>query len=90
MTLQVKKDFDALKQSQQDEQYAQKSLGCSAEKLIPTHQMNEKSESGHREATMELLKLKDRAIELERNVRFLLFLLVSYTSLAIMSLFLGT
>ncbi|XP_064007784.1 protein Daple isoform X2 [Pogoniulus pusillus] len=63
----VKKDFDALKQRQQDEQYAQKSLGCSAEKLIPTHQMNEKSESGHREATMELLKLKDRAIELERN-----------------------
>ncbi|KFZ66326.1 Protein Daple, partial [Podiceps cristatus] len=63
----VKKDFDALKQSQQDEQYAQKSLRYSAEKLIPNHQMNEKLETGHREATMELLKLKDRAIELERN-----------------------
>uniref|UniRef100_A0A8C0BCD6 Protein Daple n=1 Tax=Buteo japonicus TaxID=224669 RepID=A0A8C0BCD6_9AVES len=64
----VKKDFDALKQTQQDGQYAQKSLRYSAEKLIPNHQMNEKLETGHREATMELLKLKDRAIELERNV----------------------
>ncbi|XP_074440310.1 protein Daple isoform X3 [Larus michahellis] len=63
----VKKDFDALKQTQQDGQYAQKSLRYSAEKLIPNHQMNEKLEAGHREATMELLKLKDRAIELERN-----------------------
>ncbi|XP_072719768.1 protein Daple isoform X1 [Ciconia boyciana] len=63
----VKKDFDALKQTQQDGQYAQKSLRYSAEKLIPNHQMSEKLETGHREATMELLKLKDRAIELERN-----------------------
>ncbi|KFP32643.1 Protein Daple, partial [Colius striatus] len=63
----VKKDFDALKQSQQDGQHAQKSLRYSAEKLIPNHQMNERLETGHREATMELLKLKDRAIELERN-----------------------
>uniref|UniRef100_A0A663M7X4 Coiled-coil domain containing 88C n=1 Tax=Athene cunicularia TaxID=194338 RepID=A0A663M7X4_ATHCN len=63
----VKKDFDALKQTQQDGQYAQMSLRYSAEKLIPNHQMNEKLETGHREATMELLKLKDRAIELERN-----------------------
>ncbi|KAM7108644.1 protein Daple isoform 1-T1 [Ciconia maguari] len=63
----VKKDFDALKQTQQDGQYAQKSVRYSAEKLIPNHQMSEKLETGHREATMELLKLKDRAIELERN-----------------------
>ncbi|KAM9238682.1 protein Daple [Leptosomus discolor] len=63
----VKKDFDALKQTQQDGQYAQKSLRYSAEKLIPNHQTNDKLETGHREATMELLKLKDRAIELERN-----------------------
>ncbi|NWX49727.1 DAPLE protein, partial [Steatornis caripensis] len=63
----VKKDFDALKQIQQDGQYGQKSLRYSAEKFIPNHQMNEKLETGHREATMELLKLKDRAIELERN-----------------------
>uniref|UniRef100_A0A8C3P0D1 Coiled-coil domain containing 88C n=1 Tax=Cyanoderma ruficeps TaxID=181631 RepID=A0A8C3P0D1_9PASS len=63
----VKKDFDALKQTQQDGQYAQKSLRNSAEKLIPNQEMNEKLEMGHQEATTELLKLKDRAIELERN-----------------------
>ncbi|KFQ53912.1 Protein Daple, partial [Nestor notabilis] len=63
----VKKDFDALKQTQQDGQYAQKSLRYTTEKLIPNHQMTEKLETGHQEATMELLKLKDRAIELERN-----------------------
>ncbi|XP_009876272.1 PREDICTED: protein Daple, partial [Apaloderma vittatum] len=63
----VKKDFDALKQAQQDGQFAEKSLRYSAEKLIPNHHMNENLETGHREATMELLKLKDRAIELERN-----------------------
>ncbi|KAF4788643.1 Protein Daple [Turdus rufiventris] len=63
----VKKDFDALKQTQQDGQYAQKSLRNSAEKLIPNQQMNEKLEMGHQEATTELLKLQDRAIELERN-----------------------
>lgn len=66
--MQVKKDFDALKQTQQDGQHTQNSLRYSTEKLIPNHQMNEKLETGHREATMELLKLKDRAIELERNV----------------------
>lgn len=63
----IKKDFDALKQTQQDGQQAQNSLKYSTEKLIPNHQMNEKLDTGHREATMELLKLKDRAIELERN-----------------------
>ncbi|XP_058696323.1 protein Daple isoform X2 [Poecile atricapillus] len=63
----VKKDFDALQQTQQDGQYAQKSLKNSAEKLIPNQQMNEKLEKGHQDATTELLKLKDRAIELERN-----------------------
>ncbi|XP_031448952.1 protein Daple isoform X2 [Phasianus colchicus] len=63
----IKKDFDALKQNQQDGQQAQNSLKYSTEKLIPNHQMNEKLDTGHREATMELLKLKDRAIELERN-----------------------
>nr|XP_009688081.1 PREDICTED: protein Daple isoform X1 [Struthio camelus australis] len=63
----VKKDFDALKQTQLDGQRAQNSLEHTAEKLIPNHQMKEILETGHREATMELLKLKDRAIELERN-----------------------
>ncbi|NXA13315.1 DAPLE protein, partial [Sapayoa aenigma] len=63
----MKKDFDALKQTQQDRQCDQKSLRYSAEELIPNQQMSEKLEAGHQEATTELLKLKDRAIELERN-----------------------
>ncbi|NXK33285.1 DAPLE protein, partial [Piprites chloris] len=63
----MKKDFDALKQTQRDGQYDQKSLRCSAEELIPNQHINEKLEMGHQEATTELLKLKDRAIELERN-----------------------
>ncbi|XP_027493659.1 protein Daple isoform X1 [Corapipo altera] len=63
----MKKDFDALKQTQQDGQYDQNSLRCSAEELIPNQPMNEKLEMGHEEATVQLLKLKDRAIELERN-----------------------
>ncbi|NWW38069.1 DAPLE protein, partial [Panurus biarmicus] len=63
----VKKDFDALKQTQQDGQDVQKSLRNSAERFIPNQQMNEKLEAGNQEATTELLKLQDRAIELERN-----------------------
>ncbi|KAJ7404728.1 Protein Daple [Willisornis vidua] len=63
----MKKDFDALKQTQQDGQRDQKSLRYSPEELTPNQQMNEKLETGHQEATTELLKLKDRAIELERN-----------------------
>lgn len=86
--MQVKKEFDALKQTQQDGQHTQNSLRYSTEKLIPNHQTNEKLETGHREATMELLKLKDRAIELERNVS-LLFPVIPQTSLVTMSGLLG-
>ncbi|XP_073205537.1 protein Daple isoform X2 [Lepidochelys kempii] len=63
----TKKDFEVLKQSQEDGQCVQNSLKSPAEKLVSTHQMKEKWETGHRETTMELLKVKDRAIELERN-----------------------
>ncbi|XP_048708646.2 protein Daple isoform X2 [Caretta caretta] len=63
----IKKDFEVLKQSQEDGQCVQNSLKSPAEKLVSTHQMKEKWETGHRETTMELLKVKDRAIELERN-----------------------
>nr|XP_005285463.1 protein Daple isoform X5 [Chrysemys picta bellii] len=63
----IKKDFEVLKQSQEDGQCVQNSLKSPAEKLISNHQMKEKWETGHRETTMELLKVKDRAIELERN-----------------------
>ncbi|XP_034623976.1 protein Daple isoform X2 [Trachemys scripta elegans] len=63
----IKKDFEVLKQSQEVGQCVQNSLKSPAEKLISNHQMKEKWETGHRETTMELLKVKDRAIELERN-----------------------
>uniref|UniRef100_A0A8C8SHQ1 Coiled-coil domain containing 88C n=1 Tax=Pelusios castaneus TaxID=367368 RepID=A0A8C8SHQ1_9SAUR len=63
----VKKDFEVYKQNQEDEQCGQNSLKYPAEKIVSNHQMKEKWETGHRETTMELLKVKDRAIELERN-----------------------
>uniref|UniRef100_A0A8C4VWV4 Uncharacterized protein n=1 Tax=Gopherus evgoodei TaxID=1825980 RepID=A0A8C4VWV4_9SAUR len=63
----IKKDFEVLKQSQEDGQCMKNSLKSPAEKLV-SNQMKEKWETGHRETTMELLKVKDRAIELERNV----------------------
>ncbi|XP_074921961.1 protein Daple [Chelonoidis abingdonii] len=63
----IKKDFEVLKQSQEDRQCVKNSLKSPAEKLVSNHQMKEKWETGHRETTMELLKVKDRAIELERN-----------------------
>ncbi|XP_030414775.1 protein Daple isoform X1 [Gopherus evgoodei] len=62
----IKKDFEVLKQSQEDGQCMKNSLKSPAEKLV-SNQMKEKWETGHRETTMELLKVKDRAIELERN-----------------------
>ncbi|KAM9146936.1 protein Daple isoform 2-T2 [Pangshura tecta] len=63
----IKKDFEVLKQSQEDGQCVKNSLKSPAERLVSNHQMKEKWEMGHRETTMELLKVKDRAIELERN-----------------------
>ncbi|XP_039390864.1 protein Daple isoform X2 [Mauremys reevesii] len=63
----IKKDFEVLKQSQEDGLCVKNSIKSPAEKLISNHQMKEKWETGHRETTMELLKVKDRAIELERN-----------------------
>ncbi|KAH1172105.1 hypothetical protein KIL84_007723 [Mauremys mutica] len=63
----IKKDFEVLKQSQEDGLCVKNSLKSPAEKLVSNHQMKEKWETGHRETTMELLKVKDRAIELERN-----------------------
>ncbi|XP_014380905.1 protein Daple isoform X2 [Alligator sinensis] len=64
----IKKDFEALKQSQEEGQFLQNSLKNPTEKkLVSNHQIKEKWETGHRETTKELLKLKDRAIELERS-----------------------
>ncbi|XP_074852732.1 protein Daple isoform X2 [Carettochelys insculpta] len=63
----IRKDFDVLKKNQEDGPCLQNSLKFPAEKLFSGHQMKEKWETGHQETTMELLKVKDRAIELERN-----------------------
>ncbi|XP_043930645.1 protein Daple isoform X2 [Protopterus annectens] len=63
----VKSDFEAVKQKQAEERSVQNSVMASIEKLQPVQQMKEKWELEHRETTMELLKVKDRVIDLERN-----------------------
>lgn len=65
--LQMRKNFEGLRQAQKDETHVQNS---STENFVSSLPAKEKWEKCHREATMELLKVKDRAIELERNVRF--------------------
>ncbi|KAJ6661856.1 hypothetical protein lerEdw1_013027 [Lerista edwardsae] len=60
----MKRDFEGLKQSQEDQADMQNS---STENFVSGLPAKEKWEKGHRETTMELLKVKDRAIELERN-----------------------
>ncbi|XP_062824480.1 protein Daple isoform X2 [Anolis carolinensis] len=60
----MRKDFESLKQKQADGM--QNSLKQPSGN-ISGPQAKEKWERGHKEATMELLKVKDRAIELERN-----------------------
>uniref|UniRef100_A0A8D0HBX6 Uncharacterized protein n=1 Tax=Sphenodon punctatus TaxID=8508 RepID=A0A8D0HBX6_SPHPU len=63
----IRKDFKVLKHNQEDGQQMQNSIRHPTEKLLPNHPIKEKWETDHRETTMELLKVKDRAIELERN-----------------------
>lgn len=46
----------------------QNSFKHPAGKTAASHQGKEAWGPGHKEATMELLRVKDRAIELERNV----------------------
>ncbi|XP_044515930.1 protein Daple [Gracilinanus agilis] len=63
----VKKEYEVLRQSQEDGKQLQNSCKHPAGKVAINHQVKENWEPGHREATMELLKVKDRAIDLERN-----------------------
>ncbi|XP_060128246.1 protein Daple isoform X1 [Zootoca vivipara] len=63
----MRRDFEGVKQKQEDGILLQNSLKQPNEDLVFCHQTKEKWEKGHKEATMELLKVKDRAIELERN-----------------------
>uniref|UniRef100_A0A670HLH0 Coiled-coil domain containing 88C n=1 Tax=Podarcis muralis TaxID=64176 RepID=A0A670HLH0_PODMU len=63
----MRRDFEGAKLKQEDGILLQNSLKQPNENLVSCHQTKEKWEKGHKEATMELLKVKDRAIELERN-----------------------
>ncbi|KAH0620423.1 hypothetical protein JD844_020858 [Phrynosoma platyrhinos] len=63
----MRKDFEGLKQKQAAGMQMHNSLKQPSENFVSGHQSKEKWEKGHKEMTMELLKVKDRAIELERN-----------------------
>lgn len=64
--LQVKKEREQLRQTQEDGTQAQHMLKHPPAKVIS--QEKEAWGPSHKEATMELLRVKDRAIELERSV----------------------
>ncbi|XP_067901010.1 girdin-like isoform X3 [Heterodontus francisci] len=59
----VKKNYEALKQRQEEEKSVQNSQGRPDEEI----QTTSKWEREHQEVTRELLKVKDRLIEVERN-----------------------
>ncbi|XP_069064272.1 protein Daple isoform X2 [Pleurodeles waltl] len=63
----VKKEFRAKSCNEEDENYVQNSFKHPMEKLQCNRQKQEKLETEHREAALNLLKVKDRAIDLERN-----------------------
>ncbi|XP_040598557.1 protein Daple isoform X2 [Mesocricetus auratus] len=63
----VKDEREQLRQTLEDRTQAQKLLKPPTDKVVASHQEKEAWEPGHKEATMELLRVKDRAIELERN-----------------------
>lgn len=65
---QLKKECEVLKQSQEGGTQAQNSFKHPMETLVEGHPGKEPWVPSHKEATMELLRVKDRAIELERNV----------------------
>ncbi|KAF7251675.1 Protein Daple [Varanus komodoensis] len=62
-----RKDMEILKAKQDGGTHMQNSLKQHTESLASDQQMKEEWAMGHKEATMELLKVKDRAIDLERN-----------------------
>lgn len=64
----MKKNYEALKQRQEEERMVQNSPPRSGEE----NQSVNKWEKENQETTRELLKVKDRLIEVERNVRYVL------------------
>lgn len=65
---QLKKECEILKQSQEVGTQAQNSFKHPMGTSVEGHPGKEPWAPIHKEATMELLRVKDRAIELERNV----------------------
>ncbi|XP_069884653.1 protein Daple-like isoform X1 [Dipodomys merriami] len=63
----IKEERELLKRTQGDPVPSQNSLKHPGAKSLTGHQEEEAWGPSHKEATMELLRLKDRAIELERN-----------------------
>ncbi|XP_072481627.1 protein Daple isoform X2 [Notamacropus eugenii] len=63
----IKKEYEVLRQSQEEGKQLLNSCKHPGGKVALNHEIKENWESGHHETTMELLKVKDRAIELERN-----------------------
>ncbi|CAH6849102.1 Ccdc88c [Phodopus roborovskii] len=63
----VKDEREQLRQTQEDRAQAQKALKHPEDEVGTSHQEKEAWEPSHKEATMELLRVKDRAIELERS-----------------------
>ena len=61
--LQVKKNYEALRQREEEERMVQSSPPRGEEDFQPS-----RWEKESHEATRELLKVKDRLIEVERNV----------------------
>ncbi|XP_032734534.1 protein Daple isoform X3 [Lontra canadensis] len=63
----LKTECEILRQSQEEGKHLQNSFKHPAETLVTGRQGKEPWGPSHKEATMELLLVKDRAIELERN-----------------------
>nr|XP_031535198.1 protein Daple isoform X2 [Vicugna pacos] len=63
----LKKECEVLRQNQEEGKHAQNSFKHPVGALATGHPGKESWGPSHKEATMELLRVKDRAIELERN-----------------------
>ncbi|XP_074221233.1 protein Daple isoform X4 [Camelus bactrianus] len=63
----LKKECEILRQNQEEGKHAQNSFKHPVGALATGHPGKESWGPSHKEATMELLRVKDRAIELERN-----------------------
>lgn len=64
----MKKECEILRKSQEEGKQVQNSFKHPVGPLVEGHPGKERWGPSPKEATMELLRVKDRAIELERNV----------------------